>query len=122
MQRDSLSYRPAIPRAVYPPRATEHIAIYQFNAFQRDARFYVSAINARNVDCLRRLVNGGFLPVSISAYVMTSEAVESSTGYSVVKIEISNNISKIDRHGQDFKMLPKSSGIPQAFELKFVVS
>lgn len=55
-------------------------------------------MNARNVDCLRRrLVDDGFLPVSISAYVMTSKAMESSTGYAAVKIEILNNIPKIDR-------------------------
>ena len=35
-----------------------YIAVYQFNVFQRHARFYIFAINAWNVvDCFRRLVD-----------------------------------------------------------------
>jgi len=54
------------------------------------------------VEC--RLLKAGRLAVllaAISAYVMTSEATESSD-YTVVKIKIFNNIPKIgSQHGQD---------------------
>lgn len=53
-----------------------YIAIYQFNAFQRHARFYISAINAWNVNCLRRLVDVALLRGSLQ-FPHTSEARES---------------------------------------------